>query len=285
MSCPEVSTPLLSVDDLTVEFDMPRTGGLFGRRKKTQALKSVSMQIGPGETVGLVGESGSGKSTLAKAVLGIVPIASGSIVWNGTPTQSPADIRRAATKHAQLVFQDPFSSLNPMMTVRSTLIEVLTTRGDLGRAAAGRRAAELLDAVQLPSNALSRYPSEFSGGQRQRIVIARALATSPELLVCDEALSALDVTTQAKMITLLTQLKDDLGMAMLFIGHDLSVVRHLSSRMLVMYHGEIAEQGPADEVYENPRNPYTQRLVASIPVADPAVQRKRRQFRMKERVI
>ncbi len=275
-----MTAPLLSVRDAVVEFDGPRPANVFARRPRIQALRSVSVQIAPGETVGLVGESGSGKSTLAKAILGIVPLAGGEISWNGAPVRTARDVRHAASRHAQLVFQDPYSSLNPMMTVRDALVEVLKTRAGRDTASARAGAAELLDAVHLPRTALDRYPSEFSGGQRQRIVIARAIAARPALLVCDEPLSALDVTTQARMIELLDQLRRDLGMAMLFIGHDLSVVRRLSDRMLVMYGGEVVEQGDSADVIDRPANPYTRRLIASIPVADPAVQRARRAERI-----
>lgn len=271
---------LLSIQNLDVHFRGPRTS-MFSRHTQVQALKSVSLSLSQGETVGLVGESGSGKSTLAKTALGLVPISSGSITWDGTELpRNLAHARHLASGYAQMIFQDPYSSLNPIQSVGSAIGEVLAVRMKLRQGELNKRKIELLDAVHLPKSALDRYPAEFSGGQRQRIVIARALAAEPKVLVCDEPLSALDVTTQTRMIGLLIELRERTGMAMLFIGHDLSVVHHLSDRMLVMYRGEIVEQGTADDVYLRPKNAYTQRLLASIPVADPNIQRARRVSRL-----
>jgi len=274
-------TTVVEVRDATVEFDGPPPTRLFQRRPKIEVLHAVSVSIDQGETVGLVGESGSGKSTLAKALLGIVPLTGGEVLWDGEPSADAKARRQQASAHAQMVFQDPYSALNPMMTVRDALTEVLKTRQGLDSNAARNEARHLMDAVSLPHSSLDRYPSEFSGGQRQRIVIARAIAARPRLLVCDEPLSALDVTTQGRMIALLGRLRAELNMAMLFIGHDLNVVRQMSDRMLVMYHGQILEQGPADEVFERPEHPYTRRLIASIPVADPEIQRTRRTERQR----
>ncbi len=259
-----------------VRFPGPRSSNRFARRGQADALIDIDVRVAVGETVGIVGESGSGKSTLAKTLLGLVPRSSGTIAWSGVAAPMSAEgVRRLATRDAQLVFQDPFGSLNPMMTVLSAIAEVLRRRGRTRRDAAAE-ARSLIEAVHLPASSLDRYPSEFSGGQRQRIVIARALAASPRLLVCDEPLSALDVSTQSRMIALFIELRERYGMAMLFIGHDLAVVHQLSDRMLVMHHGCVVEQGAADDVYLRPREAYTQKLIESIPVPDPAVQRARR---------
>lgn len=272
--------PLLVAKDIVVEFPGARRG-LVGRRSRTRALQSVSVQVAVGETVGLVGESGSGKSTLAKTVLGLQARTSGEIEWEGEAVGFRADrVRRAASKRAQLVFQNPYASLDPSQSVERALGEVLRVRHGLTGTAARARIVELLDSVHLPAGSASRLPSEFSGGQRQRVVIARALAAEPRLLVCDEALSALDVSTQVRMLDLLRELRAQRGLALLFIGHDLGVVREISDRILVMRRGAIVEAGSAEQVYSRPKVRYTQALIASIPVADPAVQRRRREERL-----
>ncbi len=264
---------LLDVRDLTVRF---RTD----RRTWLDALTSVSLSVAPGETLGLVGESGSGKTTLARTVLGLETPHSGTISLNGTVVDpSRRADRQRLRRDVQMVFQNPYSALNPAMTVGAALREVLRHREDLSRPAAEARATELLDSVRIPASAMTRYPSEFSGGQRQRLVIARALAAGPELLICDEPLSALDVSTQAEIINLLRRLQRETGVAYLFIGHDLAVVRHISHRVAVLYRGELVEQGTADEVYSHPTHPYTRRLLASVPEPDPAAQRHKREQR------
>jgi len=266
-----VTTPLLRVDDLVVEF------AVKGWRKPPfRALKGVSLDILPGETVGLVGESGSGKTTLGRAVLGLAPVSAGTIEFAGRDLAhiSPDERRRLASD-IQVVFQDPYSSLNPSMTVGDILDEPLRAAGT-DRATARARIRELLDQVSMPGDSVERYPREFSGGQRQRIAIARALALQPRLIVCDEPVSALDLSTQAKVLDLLIGIQEATGVAYLFVSHDLSVVRHISHRVAVMYHGEIVENGPGELVTSVPEHPYTQRLLMAAPVPDPRQQAVRR---------
>ena len=265
---------LLVVDDLVVEY--PSKGV---RRHAFKALKGVSIDIRPGETVGLVGESGSGKTTLGRAILGLAPVASGSIRFSGREISHlhPRE-RRALSSEIQVVFQDPYSSLNPSLTIEQTLTEPLTVRR-VPKKEAAARVRNLLDQVKLPRDALTRLPREFSGGQRQRIAIARALALSPALVVCDEPVSALDLSTQARVLDLFKEIQETTGVAYLFISHDLTVVRHLSHRVAVMYHGEIVEYGDGDQVTARPSHTYTQRLLLASPVPDPARQERRRHER------
>ncbi|WP_156761193.1 ATP-binding cassette domain-containing protein [Microbacterium karelineae] len=264
--------PLLRVDDLEVVFT--GRGG-----KRFQALDGVSLDIRPGETVGLVGESGSGKTTIGRAILGLVPASAGRITFDGRDiTRLPARERRELAKDIQVVFQDPYTSLNPSMTIADILAEPLLIQGWTRNDAYGR-VRELLDRVHLPSDASSRLPREFSGGQRQRIAIARAIALGPRLIICDEPVSALDLTTQARVLDLLVELQEDTGAAYLFVSHDLGVVRHISHRVTVLYRGDIVEQGDVDQVTARPEHPYTQRLFMSAPVADVAEQRARRERR------
>lgn len=264
---------LLTVEDLVVEF--PGTG-----RTRFRALKGVSIDIREGETVGLVGESGSGKTTLGRALLGLAPVTSGRITFQDQDigTLSKKD-RRALAADIQVVFQDPYSSLNATMTVEDILTEPLIATKH-SRLDAVRRVAELLDQVGMPADSARRYANEFSGGQRQRVAIARALAIRPKLIVCDEPVSALDLSTQARVLDLFRGIQDATGVAYLFISHDLSVVRHLSHRVSVMYHGEIVESGDAVTVTSAPQHPYTQRLLLSTPVPHPALQRQRRLQRL-----
>ena len=265
---------LLVVDDLVVEY--PSKGV---RRHAFRALKGVSIQIRPGETVGLVGESGSGKTTLGRAILGLAPVTSGSIRFSGREIGHlhPRE-RRALSSEIQVVFQDPYSSLNPSLTIEQTLTEPLTVRR-VPKKEAAARVRNLLDQVKLPRDALGRRPREFSGGQRQRIAIARALALSPALVVCDEPVSALDLSTQARVLDLFKEIQETTGVAYLFISHDLTVVRHLSHRVAVMYRGEIVEYGDGDQVTGSPSHAYTQRLLLASPVPDPARQERRRHER------
>ncbi|WP_412518090.1 ATP-binding cassette domain-containing protein [Actinomadura madurae] len=260
---------VLQVRDLRVEFG---GRGLFG--KPVEVLHGVSFEIAEGETFGLVGESGSGKTTIGRAVLGLVAPSAGTIVLNGRPIGDLRRRRRLAHE-VQVVFQDPYTSLNPAMTTESILSEPLRVHG-MERAAAAKRVADLLDKVALPADAGRRYPREFSGGQRQRIAIARALSLEPRLIVCDEPVSALDLSTQARILDLLIEIQDALGIAYLFISHDLAVVRHISHRVAVINRGAFVETGSAAQVTENPVDPYTRRLLLSAPVPDPARQRERR---------
>jgi peptide/nickel transport system ATP-binding protein len=262
---------LLDVSDLVVTYGR----GRFARRNKL-ALKGVSIDVAVGETVGLVGESGSGKTTLGRAVLGLLPVTSGTISYRGRDiTHVGRRERRGLAAEMQVVFQDPYSSLNPSMTVREILAEPLRVQG-VSSADARSRVLTLLDQVGLPADAGSRMPREFSGGQRQRVAIARALALEPALIVCDEPVSALDMSTQIKILDLLVGIQERTGVAYLFVSHDLEVVRYISHRVAVMYHGEIVERGDAAAVTTAPQHPYTTKLLMAAPVPDPDRQAERR---------
>ncbi|BCW58643.1 ATP-binding cassette domain-containing protein [Arthrobacter sp. StoSoilB20] len=266
--------PLLAINDLEVTY---RSKGL--RRKSFQVLHGVSLNVRPGETVGLVGESGSGKSTLGRAVLGLAPISGGTVTYHQEDiTTASKQRRRQLAGEMQAVFQDPYSSLSPALTIGDTLSEPLRA-GGIRRKEAAQRISELLDVVHLPSDALQRYPREFSGGQRQRVAIARALALSPKLIICDEPVSALDLTTQARVMELLLDIQQETNVALLFISHDLSVVRVMSHRVAVMYRGQIVETGEGAKVTTTPEHPYTQRLLLAAPAADPKRQAERRRER------
>jgi ABC-type glutathione transport system ATPase component len=268
------ATRLLGVENLVVEY--PVKGF---RTPAFRALKGVSLDIGPGETLGLVGESGSGKTTLGRAVLGLARVTEGCIRFGGRDiSRASRAERRSLSRDIQVVFQDPYSSLNPALAIGDILAEPLAVQGQ-SRAAARARVQVLLDQVALPSDAIHRLPREFSGGQRQRIAIARALALSPKLIVCDEPVSALDLSTQARVLDLFLQIQRDTGVAYLFISHDLDVVRHISHRVAVMRGGEIVEQGSSEQVTRSPRHPYTQRLLLASPVPDPDRQAVRREAR------
>ena len=267
---------LLEVKNLKVHY--PVRHGLFSRARETvKAVDGVSFQIEPGETVGLVGESGCGKSTLGRAILRLVEPTAGEIFLNGENlTQLRGNALRARRRKFQMIFQDPFGSLNPRMTVADIVGEALDIHELTDRPAARRkRIAELLAAVGLDAAYARRYPHEFSGGQRQRIGIARALAVEPDLIVCDEPVSALDVSVQAQIINLLRDLQEQRGLAYLFIAHDLAVVEHISRRVLVMYLGKIVEQAAATEIIRAPRHPYTQALISAVPEVDPDAKRER----------
>ena len=272
-------SPVLRVTDLVKDF--PIRGGILRRTTGTiRAVDQISLSVDPGTTLGLVGETGSGKSTLARLVLRLIDPTSGTVIVDGediTSMRGPALRRHRDTM--QMVFQDPYSSLDPRQSIADVVGEPLAIHTSMSRAEREQRVVQLLQQVGLGSHVLQRQPHEFSGGQRQRIAIARALALQPRLLVCDEPVSALDVSTQSQVINLFTDLQKQLGVAYLFIAHDLSVVRHISQRIAVMYLGQIVEEGDADEVYERPTHPYTAALLSSIPVPDPT----RRQRR--ERII
>ena len=268
------ATQLLEVDRLVVEYP-----GRGFRAAPIRVLKEVSLSIEPGKTLGLVGESGSGKTTIGRALLGLAPVSGGRITFDG---KDATHLRRAQRKRLsrdmQVVFQDPYTSLNPSMEIGAILAEPLVVQGISG-AAAKARIAELLDQVGLPSDAIHRLPREFSGGQRQRVAIARALALSPKLIVCDEPVSALDLSTQARVLDLFLEIQRETGVSYLFISHDLDVVRHISHDVAVLFRGDIVEQGEAEQVTRHPVHPYTKRLLLASPVPDPDRQAVRRRER------
>jgi peptide/nickel transport system ATP-binding protein len=267
---------ILNVNNVVVEYP-----GKGFRSKPFRALHDVSIEISAGETLGLVGESGSGKTTLGRAILGLAPVTAGSIKFQDREiSHATRSERRELSRDIQVVFQDPYSSLNPSMEIGQILAEPLEIQG-IEPSAARKRISELLDQVALPSDSINRLPREFSGGQRQRVAIARALALSPKLIVCDEPVSALDLTTQARILDLFLQIQKDTGVAYLFVSHDLDVVRHISHRVAVMLKGEIVEQGISSKVTVNPEHPYTQRLLMASPVPDPDLQQQRREERRK----
>jgi ABC-type oligopeptide transport system ATPase subunit len=271
-----MSETLLDIADVVVDY--PVKGF---RKAPFRALKGVSLDIRPGETVGLVGESGSGKTTLGRAVLGLAPVTGGSIRYKDQDiSRLGRKARRTLSSEIQVVFQDPYTSLNPSLTIEQILVEPLTVR-KVPAKEASKRVRDLLDQVGLPAQAAGRLPREFSGGQRQRIAIARALALQPRLIVCDEPVSALDLSTQARVLDLFKDIQDRTGVAYLFVSHDLAVVRHLSHRVAVMYHGEIVEWGSGDQVTAHPEHPYTQRLFLAAPVPDPVRQEQRRADRQR----
>ncbi|MGH3568745.1 MAG: ABC transporter ATP-binding protein [Pseudonocardia sp.] len=271
---------LLSVRDLVKEFPV-RGGGIIPRvAGAVQAVSGVSLEIDGGQTLGLVGESGCGKSTVGRAIVALHPPTSGSVRFAGREltTLRPRQLR-GVRRDLQIVFQDPYAALNPRWPVNDIVAEPLRIHGAAGgRAGAQRRVDELLETVGLSSEHRNRYPHEFSGGQRQRIGIARALALSPKLIVLDEPVSALDVSVQAGVLNLLEELQDRLGLAYLFIAHNLSVVRHICDRIAVMYLGKIVETGSRDDVYGGARHPYTQALLSAAPLPDPVLERGRRRI-------
>ncbi|MEN8718966.1 MAG: dipeptide ABC transporter ATP-binding protein [Oceanococcaceae bacterium] len=267
-----MSTPLLQLDDVRVHFTL--ADGLFGS-KVLKAVDGISFTLEAGQTLGVVGESGCGKSTLARAILGIHPPTSGRIWLEGEELTGKSRRELRPYRQAmQVVFQDPLASLNPRMTVGEAIAEPLRVfKPEMS--AADRRGAvrRLMDLVGLLPNQINRYPHEFSGGQCQRIGIARALAVEPKLLLCDEPVSALDVSIQAQIVNLLMDLQQEMGLAMVFIAHDLAVVRHISDEVLVMYLGRAMEQASRDELYARPQHPYTQALIDAVPIPDPVRER------------
>lgn len=266
-----MNAPLLEVKDLRVAYP-----GKGFRKPPVEILHGVSLDVRPGETVGLVGESGSGKTTLGRAILGLAPVTGGSIRFGDTDiTRVSRTERRGLARDIQVVFQDPYGSLNPALRIEDILAEPLRVQG-VAAEAARERVRELLQQVGLPEDAGSRLPREFSGGQRQRVAIARALALRPRLIVCDEPVSALDLSTQARVLDLFIEIQERTGVALLFVSHDLAVVRHISHRVAVMYHGDIVEFGRGDAVTADPEHSYTRRLLMAAPVPNPAEQQERR---------
>ena len=264
-----MSETLLEVSGLSVKF--PIRGGIFQRTTgHVHVVNDVDLVLSKGETLGIVGESGCGKTTLGRAIVRLNEPSAGTVMFRGQDiTRLTNNEMRPLRKHMQMIFQDPYASLNPRMSVKTILEEPLLLATNLDAKARRDKVAEMIETVGLRPEAMNKYPHEFSGGQRQRIGIARAIALNPDLIVADEAVSALDVSIQAQVINLLVDLQKKLGMAYLFIAHDLSVVRYISDRIAVMYLGRVVETGPSDEVYQRAKHPYTKALLASVPAAHP----------------
>ena len=262
----DASLPLLEVRDLKVHYPS-RSSLLMGVKSVVRAVDGVSFSVAAGETAGLVGESGSGKTTVGRAIIRLTPITAGTIMWEGRNISSlDENAFRPYRKHIQMIFQDPYGSLNPRLPIESIVGEALEIHfPEMSRAQRRERVDGLLKQVGLKPDHARRYPHEFSGGQRQRIGIARALAVNPRLIICDEPVSALDVSVQAQIINLLQDLQEALGLAYLFIGHDLGVIEHVSDRVVVMQQGVIVESGSREEIYQKPKHPYTQKLIAAVP--------------------
>jgi peptide/nickel transport system ATP-binding protein len=269
-----MNAPLLQVNDLKKHF--PVRGHLLKRNaSRVYAVDGVSFEIARGETLSLVGESGCGKSTVGRAILRLFDITAGQVVLDGLRIDDLSPDRlKQMRRRVQVVFQDPFSSLNPRLRVRAILAEPIRNFG-LAKSASEleSKVASLMDTVRLPRDALDRRPHEFSGGQRQRICIARALAAEPDLIVCDEAVSALDVSVKAQIVNLLQDLQREFGLALLFISHDLAIVEHMTHRVAVMYLGKIVEIAPREQIFASPKHPYTKALLSAVPVPDPTVRR------------
>ena len=273
---PQNGEILLSIENLVKRF--PIKGGIMNREvASVRAVSDVSFNIKRGETLGLVGESGCGKSTLGRAILRLIEPTSGHVFFKGRDiTKLGPDEMRRLRRQMQIIFQDPYASLNPRMTVEQILSEPLDIHGLCGsRADKRKRIFNLMDLVGLRKETITRYPHEFSGGQRQRICIARALAVEPEFIVCDEPVSALDVSIQAQIVNLLQDLQKELGLTYLFIAHDLKVVEHISTRVAVMYLGKIVEVAEAEVLYADPQHPYTRALLSAIPIPDPTMKKER----------
>jgi oligopeptide/dipeptide ABC transporter ATP-binding protein len=274
-SQPGSNHQLLEVKNLQKYYPVRR--GIISRVvAQVKAVDGISFHIGPGETLGLVGESGCGKTTAGRTILRLIEPTGGEVTFNGAPIfRLQGEELRKTRKQMQIIFQDPYGSLNPRMTVGGIVMEGMIAHEMYGREERIERAQKLLDRVGLAREHFYRYPHEFSGGQRQRIGIARALAVEPCFIVCDEPVSALDVSIQAQIINLLTDLKEEFGLAYLFIAHDLSVVEHISDRVAVMYLGKVVEQAASEELFRNPLHPYTKALLASVPSLEPGEKKKR----------
>jgi peptide/nickel transport system ATP-binding protein len=274
--------PLLEAKDVKVWFPVSAGGGLIPKTRPLKAVDGVSFDLKAGETVGIVGESGCGKSTLARAVLRLVPASAGAVSWIGKDLLSlTSGEMRAAREDLQIVFQDPVASLNPRMTIGASIAEpLLTFRRSMKSKEREKTVRDMMERVGLDPDMINRYPHELSGGQNQRVGIARAMILKPRLVICDEAVSALDVSIQAQIIDLLIELQRDFGMSMLFISHDLSVVREISHRVMVLYLGRVVEMADRDAIYADPRHPYTRALISAVPIPDPVAERARERVKL-----
>ena len=273
------TTPFLEVRDLKTHFPVEESVLLRRAVGSVKAVDGVSFTLAEGEALGLVGESGCGKSTLGRTILQLIPATSGTVILEGRNLGAlHGRALRKARRDFQMIFQDPYASLNPRMTVFDALAEALRSHRKIARAELRPRVVALMRTVGLLPGALNKYPHEFSGGQRQRIAIARALAVEPKLIIADEPVSALDVSIQAQIINLIAQIRREMNLTLIFISHDLSVVRHIADRIAVMYLGRIVELGPPDEVLERPQHPYTRALLSAVPIPDPMRERQRKRI-------
>ena len=277
-----IGEKLLSVDDVKVHFPISMSKALFAKKVPLKAVDGVSFDISSGETLGVVGESGCGKSTLARAVLQLIPPTAGSVAWMGRDlvTASKNELLKNR-KDLQIVFQDPLASLDPRMTISDSIAEPLKTfRPELSRRERRKHVEEMMERVGLDQNMINRYPHELSGGQNQRVGVARAMINKPKLIICDEAVSALDVSIQAQIVALLKELQDEFGMSMIFISHDLSVVRDVSDRIMVLYLGRVVELASSDAIYKGARHPYTKSLISAVPIPDPNIEKTRQRLKI-----
>jgi oligopeptide/dipeptide ABC transporter ATP-binding protein len=282
LPAPQAGAPLLAVDDVRVQFSIKANDGLFAPQKQLRAVDGVSFSLQPGETLGIVGESGCGKSTLARAIVQLIPRSAGDVAFLGR-NLLPRDreLVRRARRDLQIVFQDPLASLDPRMTLGASIGEpLLSFAPELSRATREERAKEMMAQVGLDPDLINRYPHELSGGQNQRVGVARAMIMKPKLVVCDEAVSALDVSVQAQVLKLLKDLQGRFGTSFLFISHDLAVVHEVSHNVLVLYLGRAVEYGPADVILRDPRHPYTKALLAAAPTPDPLIARAKPRVRL-----
>ena len=274
-----MSNSLLQVENLKVNFDVSSEGDMpWTKPKKLQAVNNVSFNLSPGETLGIVGESGCGKSTLARAIVKMVPTDSGKVLWLGNDLLSlnKSEMRKHR-KQIQMIFQDPLASLNPRMNIGEIIAEPLRTHyPKTPDVDVQERVSDVMKKVGLLGNLVNRFPHEFSGGQCQRIGIARALILKPKLIICDEPVSALDVSIQAQVVNLLMDLQEEMGLTLIFIAHDLSIVKHISTKIMVLYLGNMVEFANSRYIYENPRHPYTQALISAVPIPDPRIEKNKK---------
>ena len=267
---------ILEVKNLIVNFDVSSEGDMpWTKAKKLQAVNDISFSLNAGETLGIVGESGCGKSTLARAIVKMVPVESGEVVWLGKDLLGLSNAEtRPYRKQIQMIFQDPLASLNPRMNIGEIIAEPLRTHyPKTPESDVQARVSDVMSKVGLLDNLMNRYPHEFSGGQCQRIGIARALILKPKLIICDEPVSALDVSIQAQVVNLLMDLQEEMDLALIFIAHDLSVVKHISTKIMVLYLGNMVELANSEDIYKSPSHPYTQALISAVPIPDPSVEK------------